>query len=44
MVFYKGSVRHKDKYLMPIPEMINLKNSAERINKEIAKEQNKRRK
>jgi hypothetical protein len=44
MVFYKGGVWHKDKYSMPIPEILNLRNDAERINKEIAKEQNKRRK
>ena len=41
MVFYKGGLQHRDKYITPIPEIINLKDSAETINREIIREQNK---
>jgi hypothetical protein len=41
MVFYKGAVNYKDFQEMPIPEIVNLKNNAERINREINREQKK---
>jgi hypothetical protein len=41
MVFYKGGVQHNQKETMPIPEILNLKNSAEKINKALNKQHNK---
>jgi hypothetical protein len=37
MVFYKGAVSYKDFESMTIPEIINLRNHADKINKEIDK-------
>jgi hypothetical protein len=41
MVFYKGGLQHSQKDTIAIPEIINLKNSCERINREILKQQKK---
>ena len=41
MVFYKGAVSYKEFKDMPMSEILNLKNNAEKINKEIIREQNK---
>jgi len=39
MVFYKGAITYNDFEVMPLPEILNLKTGAEKINKEIIKEQ-----
>jgi hypothetical protein len=41
MVFYKGGLQHSEKDIVSIPEIINLKNSCERINKELLNQQRK---
>lgn len=41
MVFYKGAVTYKDFQEMPIVEILNLKTSAEKINRDLIKEYNK---
>lgn len=37
MVFYKGAISYKELREMPIPEIINLQEYADKINKEIKK-------
>jgi len=41
MVFYKGAVTYRDFENMTLPEMMNLKANADKINQELIREQEK---